>query len=282
MMRNQKDNHSAAAGEEAFSSGQQLQALSDQALEPAGVRHYSLNRVSTDLIPSKHDSGLRRSLNQPTREIRLAPARLDPHLVVFNDSDPGAAERYNNLAVSLLATASRRPCRRVVITSAQHGEGRTCVLLNLAAALARINQRVLVIDTDLLQPSVLRLLGAETEVGLAELLRHNLSPGEASLRVTPGDFHLIAARERGMNAAEILASPALTGLLQMVDPDYDFILFDSPPLLESANTHLLMRLADAALMVIQPGRNKASQLAQAVSLFTEENLCGVVLNRLDA
>ena len=77
------------------------------------------------------------------REVALKPGRLDPRLVAFHDFDPQAIAPYNRLVISLISAASSRKLQRVLSASAQYGDGRTSVTLNLAAALARAGQRVL-------------------------------------------------------------------------------------------------------------------------------------------
>jgi Mrp family chromosome partitioning ATPase len=262
-----------------------FQVLTDRALGKVDVRHYSLAQPSATEVEGRSPEvvatpRIRKSLTEPVREVTLDPARMEPRLVSFYHSDPPAAEEYNKLAVALISVAAKRPCKRVLIASAQQGEGRTCVTLNLASALARANQRVLVVDGDLLHPSVLRLLGIHVELGLAEVIARGLTPGAATVRILPSGFNVMATRGRVDNAAELLASPALQGILQMLDPDYDFILFDSPPLLVSADAHLLQRFTDTTLLVIRPGVNSTAQMARALALFAEEDLCGVVLNRV--
>lgn len=213
-------------------------------------------------------------------EVKLDPSRVDPHLVGINEYDPRAAQHFNQLAVSLIVAGSKRSFRRLLIASAQHAEGRTSVALNLAAALARARRRVLLLDCDLLQPSALRLLGIDTEIGLAEALADGLPLTKAVTRVQPAGFDLLAARERVANSAALLASVDFGDLLDRCDQDYDFILMDSPPLLGSPDAHLLVAMTDTTLLVIRPGRNNSSQMAKALALFTAEDLCGVVLNRV--
>src|SRR5688572_3608924 len=112
----------------------------------------------------------------PAREVALKPGRLDPRLVAFHDFDPQAIAPYNRLVISLISAASSRKLQRVLIASAQYGDGRTSVTLNLAAALARAGQRVLVVESDFLRPSALRLLGVDSETGLAEAVANGLAP----------------------------------------------------------------------------------------------------------
>ncbi len=251
------------------------QGLRRYTLAPAAVPETeSLSRTEHGAVRLRHPQF------QPAHEVTLALGRLDPHLVAFHDFDPRAAGQYNRLAISLISAASTRQLQRVLLVSAQHGEGRTCVLLNLAAALARAGQRVLVIDSDLLRPSTLRLLGVDAETGLAEAVARGRNLGEALVRLLPMDFTLLPTRGQVENAAELLAAPSFRGMLQMLSPDYDFILFDSAPLLAAADAGLLALHADATLLVVRPGCSSTKEMARAITLLDEERLFGAVLNRV--
>jgi Mrp family chromosome partitioning ATPase len=214
------------------------------------------------------------------REVLLDPTRIDPHLIALSDFNPRAARYFDQVAVSLISVSYKRLCKRVLLASALPGEGRTCVALNLAGALARARQRVLVVDCDLANPSVLRLLGIDAPLGLSEAVHRGLGPNSAALRVQPAAFNILPTREKVQHTAELLASPRFHEMLQLCEPDYDFILFDSSPLLESADANLLAGLTDATMLVIRPGMTTTQQMAKAVSLFNEKDICGVVLNRV--
>src|SRR5262249_51787724 len=222
-----------------------------------------------------------RSIMRPSREVELTLARLDPHLVTIHELDPQAVSQFNRLAVALLSAAVRHTMRRVMLTSAHHGEGRTCVTLNVAAALARTRQRVLVIDTDLRRPSVCRLLGIDSEVGLAEAVALGLQPEEAIIRIMPADFHVLPTRGQVDNSAELLVSPGFKRLLADLDPYYDFILFDSAPLLNSADASLLGLVTTATLLVVRPGNTSTAQMSRSISLLNEDAFFGVVMNRIN-
>jgi succinoglycan biosynthesis transport protein ExoP len=222
-------------------------------------------------------------LNQtiyPAHEVALQPGRLDPRLVAFHDYDPQAIAPYNRLVISLIATASSRNLQRVLIASAQYGDGRTSVTLNLAAALARAGQRVLVVESDFLRPSALRLLGVDVETGLAEAISQGMAPSQAMIWLQPIGINLLPTRAPVENSAELLASPVFEAMVQMLTPDYDFILFDSAPLLAVADANLLELHTDATLLVIRQGVVTTGQMAKAVALLNEERLLGVALNRV--
>jgi capsular exopolysaccharide synthesis family protein len=252
-----------------------------QPAEAFDFMHFSLNAPATDAFD--HEAQVAPSPRGISRaaagEVMLDATRVDPHLVSFYDFDPRAAEEYNKTAITMISAAADQPLRRVLIASAQHGEGRTCVALNLACALAQAKQRVLVVDTDLQRPSLHRLLGIEAGKGIAEVVINNLPASAATINVQPYGFHVLPLRERVENSAEILASPALREILNECESDYDFMLFDSSPLLESKDANLLMKLTQATVMVVRPGKTNAGHLSRAIAPLPEDNVFGVVLNR---
>ncbi len=235
-----------------------------------------LERINQDEITSDFSH---QSVGRIARETELDVTRIDPHLVAFYDFDPRASEQYNKLASAMISSSTERRLKRVMVASAHSGEGRTCVMLNLACALASAKQRVLVVDTDLYKPSVLRLLGIEAEVGMAEVVAQEFRASDTAIKVQPHGFDVLPTRERVDNSAQLLASPVFRNMLDAFDIDYDFILFDSPPLLGSGESNLLRRYCDATLMVIRSGKTSSKQLEKAISSFNEDNIVGVVINR---
>lgn len=220
-----------------------------------------------------------RSVSQPGRELTIDPERLDPHLVAFNSFDPNSSQEYNRLALSLVSKAAERGFKRVLIASAQTGEGRTCVTLNLACALARSRQRVLVVDCDLLNPSVMRTLGLHAQVGMREAFERGMSAAAVATAVRPYGFTVLPTARPVDNPAELFAAPGFWQMLQSLDVDYDFILFDSSPLAGGGDSSLLVRFTDTTLMVVQAGQTSCAEMAKAIAPFSQEDILGVVINR---
>jgi Mrp family chromosome partitioning ATPase len=225
-------------------------------------------------------SGPLRQPIYPAREIDLRPKRLDPRLVAFNDFDPREVEPYNRLVISMISAAASRKLKRVLIASAQYGDGRTTVTLNLAAALARARQRVLVVESDFLRPSALRLLGIDSATGLAEAVAKGLTPSEAMVWLRPIGFNLLPTCAQVENSAELLASPVFDVMMRTLSPEFDFILFDSAPLSVAADASLLELYTDGTLLVIRPGGASTSQMSKAVAPLNDERLFGAVINRV--
>jgi capsular exopolysaccharide synthesis family protein len=248
---------------------------------------YSLNALPAEEVAQRNQEAAsaafaRRSMVEPAKEMTLDLSRIDPHLTMFFDSNLLASERYNKLAISMISQKDERPLRKILVASTHRAEGRTCVALNLACALARARQRVLIIDADLHRPSLLRFLGLEAEAGLTDVIKQNLPPGQATLRVLPFGFDVLPVREQVVNPTELLTSRRFRDVLEMLEAEYDFILLDSSPLLQINDANLLVRLTDATVFVIRAGKTSSAQLGKAVASLTQDHIFGVVLNRTDS
>lgn len=222
-----------------------------------------------------------RSTAQPARELTISPERLDPHLASFHNSDPQASQEYNKLALSLISKAAQRGLKRVLVASAQASEGRTCVTLNLACALARARQRVLVVDCDLLNPSVLRMLGLHCEIGMYEAFERAMHPTSAAIAIRPYGFSVLPTTRPVHNPAELFAAPGFWKMLKTFDADHDFVLFDSSPLATGGDLSLLVRFTDTTLMVVRAGHTSSAQMAKAIAPFAQDDILGVVINRAE-
>jgi Mrp family chromosome partitioning ATPase len=252
--------------------------------EKFNFMRYSLGStalVAKDRIGRGHPAGalMARSPTLPGRELTISTARLDPHLAAFNNHDPRASQQYNKLALTLISKAAEMGLKRVLVASAQKGEGRTCVTLNLACALARARQRVLVVDCDLLNPSVMRALGLHSDLGMQEAFEQELPPGAAAVAIRPYGFNVLPATRPVDNPALMFAAPRFWKMLQAFDADHDFILFDSSPLATGAELSLLVRYTHTTLLVIRAGHTSSSEMAKAMEPFAQDDILGVVINR---
>jgi len=221
-----------------------------------------------------------RSVSKPSRELTIIPERIDPHLVAFHNVNRPASQEYNKLALSLISKAAERGFKRVLVASAQEGEGRTCVTLNLACALTRARQRVLVVDCDLSKPSVMQRLGLHAEIGMYEAFDRGMPPASAAVSIRPHGFNVLPNTRPLENPAELLAMPGFWKMLQAFDAEHDFILFDSPALSSGVDSSLLIRYTDTTLLVVREGHTSSAQMARALTPLAQDDILGVVINRV--
>jgi len=172
----------------------------------------------------------------------------------------------------------------VVVTSALPGEGKSTTAANLAAAMAEDGSRVLLVDADLRRPTVADTTGLESALGLSTVLI-----GKAQLFGTVqrwGDttVDVLTSGEIPPNPLQLIESRAMGTLIEHARTAYDFVVFDSPPLLSLVDAAVLARRTDGPLVVTSSGRTRRKQLASALETLRVADVTpiGIALTRARA
>ena len=225
------------------------------------------------------------TLDNLRQQVPVSDWKPDSKAIPFTDSGvysrPSGAEEFRTLRSRLYHLREKRPLQSVLITSTLPSEGKTFVTLNLARAIAQQPHRsVLVIDADLRIARVHEGLGAAPRPGLSDYLK-----GEADLlsilqRGPEDNFFIISGGSTNTNPVEYLATGRLRTLLNRVTPAFDWILLDSPPCVFLSDASLIAKACDGVLIVVQSGLTPFDSARKARREFPEEQLVGVVLNRV--
>ncbi len=200
----------------------------------------------------------------------------------------GFHEAIRVLRSNLLVALSDLEQPRVLVTSAQAGEGKTSTCAHLAVALARAGRRVVALDLDLRQPELHRWLGAHNEHGFADILldRRTLDDCLQYLELDVGTGHygmyFLAAGAPVSNATELLGTARTQRLLQSLADQADIVLIDTPPVLPVADTLVIGRTATGALLVVEARRTAIGPVVRAKDALTrnQTRLLGVIVNKL--
>jgi capsular exopolysaccharide synthesis family protein len=210
--------------------------------------------------------------------------RLDPVNSVFLNSKPGEGgpERFRTLRSRLYKIASSRKLQRVLITSGVAAEGKTFVASNLAQSIVQQPElRVLLVDADLRSPRLNLLFGAPNCPGLSDYLRGDADEYGVIQKGTKENLFLIPSGSLVSNPSELLLSERMKHLLDLVTPNFDWIIIDSPPSLPVHDANILADLVDGVLFVIRAGSTDAEIAERTAAEFQGKNLLGVVLNQVE-
>jgi capsular exopolysaccharide synthesis family protein len=189
-----------------------------------------------------------------------------------------------------------RHIQRVMITSADTGEGKSLISLNLARAAARTDdKRALLIEADLRRPSLNTLIGRNGVAGLAELLSHSqdLETGLRELVVTPDQMlesdhpvrlDVLLAGTTPPNPAELLDSRRMEALLEAADAIYDIVIIDTPPIGVVSDAIPLVHQVDGLLVINRMGVSRRDHALRLMKRFAGLNahILGVVVNSFRA
>jgi capsular exopolysaccharide synthesis family protein len=180
----------------------------------------------------------------------------------------------------ILNQDSTNVVRSLLITSPGVGDGKTTVSVNLALSLARLGNRVLLIDADLRHPSVHEALGIEADTGLANYLA---GESEWWTGIRADVFPNLAVMPAALVAAEpadLLAGMRMRQLMEEASKAYDYVVVDSPPLLPHlADSRILAELADGVLLTVRGGSTQRDVALRAVSQL--KRVLGIVVNGFD-
>lgn len=187
---------------------------------------------------------------------RPAPAPvLDDRLVPFLDPTSPIAEQYRALRTNLLALRAKgRAMKTVAITSARRGDGKTITSANVAAIFAEDQAvRVVLVDADLRAPGVSPLLGHGdlSSAGLTGYLRDGVAIEDVIVKTPIRNLDLVPAGSPLDNPTELLASKRFRELVDRLSLEYDFVFFDTPPVLAVTDAAILGARIDGMIFVVK-------------------------------
>jgi capsular exopolysaccharide synthesis family protein len=190
------------------------------------------------------------------------------------------ADAFAALRSAVILNQDSTKVRSLLVTSPGVGDGKTTVSVNLALSLARLGNRVLLIDADLRHPTVHEALGMTVTGGLAPFLSGH---GEWWTGIQADVFPNLSVVPAGGDEAEpadLLASLRMRHLLEEANKAYDYVVIDSPPLLPHlADSRILAELADGVLLTVRGGSTQRDVALRAVSQLNR--VLGIVVNGFD-
>ena len=171
----------------------------------------------------------------------------------------------------------------LMVTSARPGEGKTFTACNLALSIAAERDRtVLLVDADVVKPSVARVLGFEAALGLVDfLIDDQLDLADVLLDTNVPSLTILPAGSKHHLSTELLASENMLKLAAEMSSRYPdrIIIFDSPPLLATTEASVLASLMGQIIMVVSAGRTQQSHVKEALALLNPNQIVGFVLNK---
>lgn len=247
------------------------------------ARHLGLTVLG--LVPAIEDAPVAARAVLP--EPRQRPSVQDDGASALAASLPGlqphspAGEAYRALRTTLLLGANARS-RVYLVSSAIPGEGKTTTTVNLAATLAGLGRRVVVVDADLRKPQIHRRLDVRFHPGLADYLTGAASIDDVLHPTAVAGLSAIPFGHLPPNPTDLLMGGAVVELIEALRERFDYVFFDTPPVLYFADSRVLAPVVDAALLVVRAGETPRENVARARRLIEQVNgrIMGIVLNGL--
>lgn len=197
--------------------------------------------------------------------------------------DHPAAEVFRSLRTSIQFLGLDRPMRVIQVTSALPGEGKTTLATNLAVVLAQAGHSVAMVDADLRRPRVHQVFDVPSDDGVTSMLLSRFAP-EAGTTLEPpvgASLTVFSSGPIPSNPSEMLSSLRMGDLLDVMAEHYDYVVVDSPPVLNVTDAIALSRWVHGVVVVAQAGRTNGSDIGETIESLERVSapVLGAVLNQ---
>ncbi|MBP8270364.1 MAG: XrtA-associated tyrosine autokinase, partial [Sphaerotilus sp.] len=230
------------------------------------------------------------SAGRRSREVALDLARLEREgYLVPAQARSQLAEQMRIIKRPLLANARGESAQAlsrpnlIQVVSAMPGEGKTFFAINLAMSIAmEVDLSVLLVDADVLRPSVLARCGIEPARGLMDVLQSpSIELHDVMLRTNVAKLSILPAGTANAQSTELLASGAMESLLDELASKFSdrIVVFDAPPLIPTTESRVLASRVGQVVMVVEAGKTTHAQVSQAYAAVEQCPIVLSVLNR---
>ncbi|HEY0248640.1 MAG TPA: polysaccharide biosynthesis tyrosine autokinase [Gryllotalpicola sp.] len=233
--------------------------------------------------------------------ITFDPRAASRPLIVADDPFSNRAEAFRTLRTNLQflnigdeidldpvddegEAVAHRHGRSFVVTSSLPQEGKSTTTANLGLALAGTSSNILVVDADLRRPKLAGYLGLEGAVGLTDVLLGRVDLADVVQRRGKTNLYVLPAGRVPPNPSELLGSKRMTKLIGMLEEQFDYVLYDAPPLLPVTDAAVLGKNTTGSLVVVAAGKTHKNQLKAAVTSIEQvgSHVGGIVMTMLPA
>lgn len=209
---------------------------------------------------------------------------LDMRVVM---TDPRRENYFYEEALKTLRTNIQftgKSVKTILLTSCFPNEGKSDICMQLAIEIGKAGKKVLLIDADMRKSAyVTRYRVRKAIKGLSQYLSGQASEEEIRYTTNFQNVDIIFAGPVAPNPSELLGDPSMGELLADVRDKYDYILIDSPPMMNIIDAAVLARVCDGAILVIESGRVSYKEAQRVLDQLqkSECRILGAVLNKVD-
>lgn len=199
--------------------------------------------------------------------------------------DSPHAEAYRVLRTNILFSRSDPDQRTMTVVSGGAGEGKSTTIFNLATIFAQQGSRVLIVDSDLRRPSLHKILNVSNAIGLTNYLLRQMKLEEVVQTTPQAGLDFLPSGKLPSSSVGILNSQQMKEFIEEVRARYDFVFFDSPPIMGVSDASILASEVDMAVLVVQYRKYPQQMTLRAKQMVEKIGgpgcLLGVVLNNIN-
>ena len=228
-----------------------------------------------------------RKTSKKRHDIYHSSVEVDLQRILSPNTPFAIREAYRSLYTNILYLPVEGKCKKIVITSAFPGEGKTSVSVNLAYTIAMNSpeSKILIIDADMRSPRVSALMG------YGEQKRHGLSEYLAGIDEIPNiissvhsNLKVLLSGAQNVNTPGLIASTRMQTLMSYCDKYYDYVIIDTPPVNIVSDAILLNDYINGYILVCRADYSDINSLSDAAEKLTQAGatIYGTVLSSYNA
>jgi len=239
-----------------------------------------LKNFFNDKVASIHD--VERFLKRSVLSI-IYTNNYKTEAVVAESPGSAIAESFRNLRTSLFIRFRSEPLKVILVTSTQPQDGKSFISFNLAASIASVGHKSVILDCDLRRPTMHEKFGEDNSRGISNFMTNHTSKEDIIFKTDIENLHFVPAGPILPNSSEMIEAGVLDELIEYLRKKYDYLIIDTTPVGLVADAALMMKYASIILLVCRNNHTKKDLLKDVMNMFRTNGVTNfdVVFNDLN-
>ena len=212
--------------------------------------------------------------SKPTKKV------FDSRKILLSEDSPfSVQEAYKTLRTNVTFSLPGTGCKCIGIVSANRGDGKSSISANLAVSLAQINKRVILIDCDMRLPTIAPKLGIQSTPGLSNYLSGDCIDIPI-YHDSKRNIDVIPSGNIPPDSTTLINSDEMTKLVETLKKEYDYVIFDFPPITFVSDAVMMSGVIDSYLVVVRHNVSEYQMISETVRQmnFADAKIIGFVYN----
>lgn len=216
------------------------------------------------------------------KRTRNTTVAFDANKMLLSENSPfSVREAYKTLRTNVAFSLPGNKCKCIATTSANRGDGKTSVSINLAISISSINKKVIVVDCDMRMPTVASKIGISAKPGLSNFLAGDIEGDKPIIkRIKNYGIDVLVAGDITPDPTPLLSSNQMIDLIDTLRKHYDYIILDFPPVYMVTDAVILSKYIDGYLIIVKHDSSEYSKIQETLRQldFADAKIIGFVYN----